>query len=102
MRASTAAALRKNLLLPHTPITPIRSRSTSGLSPRKSHLRAEVLGERFGRGDVARRTTAFPAVGGVVRERDETALGHLLGVEARRLFFDASLGVTHDDRGMLQ
>src|SRR6266567_1808016 len=49
----------------------------------------------------ARLAAALTLVGSVISERDETLLGQLLGVEARRLLLHATKRMGHDYRRIL-
>ena len=62
---------------------------------------AEVLDEAVGRRDVARLAAAVAVERWVEGESDESAQGHVLGIDPRALLLDAAIGRPDDDRGVL-
>ena len=100
MRGSISAAASPKPPLPHTPSTPIRSRSTNGSPPRKSTPALKSSTRASGRGEAVRLAATFADVGRIMREGDEAALGHRLGIEAGRLLLDRAERAAHHECGL--
>src|SRR5881227_524744 len=102
IRGSILAALMTKLPLPQIPRTPIRSRSTNGLVPRKSTaaLKASALNIRQNR--VAWLPLALSPERLINSQGDESLISQFLSIQIRTLFLHCTHWVPDYDRGIFR